>query len=80
MTTDSYLPINEGEGSAAGARKYNRGVRKFAAEGRVEPAAARAEAALDAKPIQHAAAESAGRAPARGEGPALARPTGWTGE
>ncbi len=80
MTTDNYLPINEGEGSAAGAKKYNRDVRKFATEGRVEPAAKRAEQAFDAKPIQHAAAESAGRAPARGEDPALARPAWWTGE
>ena len=48
---------NQGEGDRVSARRYNRDLRDFISEGRVEPAAREAERFVEAHPADAARAE-----------------------
>jgi hypothetical protein len=52
---------NQGEGDRLSARRYNREVREFVADGQVEPAAREAEAFVAHKPAEAARAERRAR-------------------
>jgi hypothetical protein len=65
---------NEGEGSQTGAADYNRGARRFAASGQVEPKAREAADAVsgaEGKALRQA--EKAGKSRSRGEDPDVKR-------
>jgi len=65
---------NEGEGSQTGAANYNRGARRFAESGQVEPKAREAADAVsgaEGKTLREA--EKAGKSRARGEDPDVKR-------
>jgi hypothetical protein len=53
----SKNPRNQGEGDRVSARRYNRDVREFIAEGRVDEAASDAREYLEREPDEAAAAE-----------------------
>jgi hypothetical protein len=59
-------PKNQGEGDRASARRYDRHVERFVADGSVEPAAKSAEAYVEDHPERARAAErKAARGPQR---------------
>jgi hypothetical protein len=60
-----------GEGSYAGTRQYDQGVKDFAESGRVEEAARAAAPRSDAEAREMEAAEAEGKRHAKGEDPAL---------
>jgi hypothetical protein len=65
-------PDNEGEGSHTAARQYNDAQKRFAANGKVEPAARDAASAVDGpEGAELRAAETAGKRHAHGEDQAV---------
>ncbi len=66
MKPNNHEP-NQGEGDKASARKYNRNVKRFVRENRVEPAAQEAKTFVETAPDQATRDELAGLRPRKSE-------------